>query len=471
MITSNIYLNLSYMKKILSFVKRLLGENLTNKIRPLGHGIKANIASIYYKNPAKKLKIIGITGTKGKTTTTTIAGRLGNLYGLKTGYISTAVINTGDIKGEFLNPYKMTSIDSFAMQKYLSEMVKNGCETAILEMSSQGLEQNRHVGLSGFDEVIFLNIYPEHIEAHGGWDNYVGAKSILFQNLRPSGVFIGNGDFPETDLMYAAIPKSIEETTTQIRFSGSAIHSSVEDDSLFRSLVLGDTLYPTNFTAKFDIANCFVAILAIANISIHEKILDAKVVELAGLLKDIYGVPGRMEWVMKSGQTNELDVDNSLANTSIVVDYAHEPASMEQLLQTTTEWKQRDIFQTLIHIVSCDGAGRDDWKKPILADLSHKYADFSIYTTDNYDNNDNPQEIINLMTQNVPKKDLEQSCFKFINRKDAMSKALEIAKSMTAPTLIVSTGVGSEQGLTQPEGTIEWDERDVWRELVQKNNS
>jgi UDP-N-acetylmuramoyl-L-alanyl-D-glutamate--2,6-diaminopimelate ligase len=459
------------MKKILGFIKSILGKNLTNKIRPLGHGIKANIASIYYRNPAKKLKIIGITGTKGKTTTTTIAGRLGNLYGLKTGYISTAVINTGNKKGEFLNPYKMTSIDSFAMQKYLSEMVKNGCKVAILEMSSQGLEQNRHIGLHGFGEVIFLNIYPEHIEAHGGWDNYVRAKSILFQHLRPNGIFIGNEDFPETDQMYDAIPKSIEETTTQIRFSGNAVHSSIEDDNLFRSLVLGDTLYQTNFTAKFDITNCFVAILAIANLSLEEKTLDEKVVELAGLLKEIYGVPGRMEWVVKNGKTNEITVDNSLANTSIIVDYAHEPASMEQLLQTTTEWKQRDIFQTVIHIVSCDGAGRDDWKKPILGDLSRKYADISIYTTDNYDKSDDPQEIVELMTQNVPKKEIDQSCFKFINRKEAMNKAILIAKSMATPTLIVSTGVGSEQGLTQPEGTIEWDERDVWRELVQKNNS
>jgi UDP-N-acetylmuramoyl-L-alanyl-D-glutamate--2,6-diaminopimelate ligase len=454
------------MKKILSFIKRLLGKNLTNKIRPLGHGVKANIASNYYQNPAKKLKIIGITGTKGKTTTTTIAGRLGNLYGLKTGYISTAVINTGDKKGEFLNPYKMTSIDSFAMQKYLSEMVKNGCEVAILEMSSQGLAQNRHIGLHGFDEVVFLNIYPEHIEAHGGWDNYVSAKSILFQNLRPNGIFIGNEDFPETDLMYEAIPKAIEETTTHIKFSGNAIHSSIEDDSLFRSLVLDNNIFPTNFTAKFDIANCFVAILAIANISSEEKILDEKVIELAGLLKDIYGVPGRMEWVMKNGKTNDDTVDNSLANTSVIVDYAHEPASMEQLLQTTVEWKQRDIFQTVIHIVSCDGAGRDDWKKPILGDLSHKYADFSIYTTDNYDRQDNPQEIIDLMTQNIPKKDIDNSCFKFISRKEAMKKAIEIAKNMATPTLIVSTGVGSEQGLTQPEGTIVWDERDVWKELV-----
>jgi UDP-N-acetylmuramoyl-L-alanyl-D-glutamate--2,6-diaminopimelate ligase len=454
------------MNRILSFIKQILGKNLTKKLRPIGHGLKAKIAANYYRNPAKKLKIIGITGTKGKTTTTTIAGRLGNLYGLKTGYISTAVIYTGDEKGEFLNPYKMTSIDSFAMQKYLSEMVKNGCEVAILEMSSQGLEQNRHIGLYGFDEGVFLNIYPEHIEAHGGWDNYVRAKSILFQNLRSNGIFIGNEDFPETDLMFQAIPKVAQETTTQVMFSAQAIHSSVQDDSLFRSMVLGHTLYPTNFTAKFDIANCFVAILAIANLSRNKKTLDEKVIELARLLIDVYGVPGRMEWVMKQGQTNEMTVDNLLANTSIIVDYAHEPASMEQLLLTTQEWKQRKIFQTVIHIVSCDGAGRDDWKKPILGDLSHKYADYSIYTTDNYDKNDNPQAIVDLMTQNLAQSDINNTCFKIIDRKKAMQKALEIAKNMATPTLIISTGVGSEQGLTQPKGTIIWDERDVWRELV-----
>lgn len=179
----------SQIRKIIEKIP--YGDLILKKIRPLGHGIKALVYAQKYDFPAKKLKIIGITGTKGKTTTTTYLGRLLNLNGVKAGYISTAIIST-DGQSEVINPYKMSSIDSAKMQQKLSEMIKNGCSYAVLEMSSQGLEQNRHWGLYGFDMAIFLNMYPEHIEAHGSFENYLNCKSILFENLRKGGKLLFN---------------------------------------------------------------------------------------------------------------------------------------------------------------------------------------------------------------------------------------------------------------------------------------
>jgi UDP-N-acetylmuramoyl-L-alanyl-D-glutamate--2,6-diaminopimelate ligase len=456
------------MKHILRITKKLLGKNITRKIRPFGHGLKGYCAAAYFGFPGKKLKIIGVNGTKGKTTTTVIAGRLANEFGVKTGYISTAVINTQSKNGEFLNPYKMTTIDAVSMHRYLKEMVKNGCKIAVIEMSSQGLEQNRHIGLGGFDTTLFLNIYPEHIEAHGSWEKYVQAKSILYKNIKPNGVFIGNEDFPETEIMYGSIPDEIEDSITKILFSTKQIHSATTDDELNRSLVIDTQLYPTNFTTSFDIHNCFVAMLAVAYTTEAKVSSDEEIISLAKLLKNVHGVPGRMDWVLRNGKTveNQESTSKDLANTSIIVDYAHEPASMEQLLSTLQSWKKSGHFSTIIHLVSCDGAGRDDWKKPVLGDLSMRYADFSIFTTDNYDESDDPQAILDMLSENAIKKEQNNSYYKVINRKKAMEKAIEIAKSYSTPVLIVSTGVGSEQGLSQPGGTIKWDERDVWRQLI-----
>jgi UDP-N-acetylmuramoyl-L-alanyl-D-glutamate--2,6-diaminopimelate ligase len=456
------------MKQIFRFAKQLMGKNITRVVRPIFHGFKGFVASNIQGNPAKKLKVIGITGTKGKTTTTTITGRLANLAGIKTGYISTAVIYTGSSEGEFLNPYKMTSIDTVSMQKYLKEMVDNGCEAVVLEMSSQGLEQNRHVGIGGFDITVFLNIYPEHLEAHGGWEGYVKSKSLLFKNIRKNGIFIGNEDFSETELMYGSIPDSIENEVTKILFSANAVHSAQKDESLFKSLVLGDRLFETSFTAQFDIVNCFVSLLIVSQLtSLGKHTQEETISHLASLLIDIKGVPGRMEWVVKDGRIvdGSSPLLHQLPNTSILVDYAHEPASMEQLLGQLDQWKKDGHFQTIIHIISCDGAGRDDWKKPQLGSISGKYADYSILTTDNYDAQDNPQDIVDLMAKDLDKTELHKTYFSIINRSHAMEKALEIASQLATPTLIVSTGVGSEQGLTQPHGTMKWDERDKWREL------
>lgn len=156
---------------------------------------------------------------------------------------------------------------------------------------------------------------------------------------------------------------------------------------------------------------------------------------------------------------------------SILVDYAHEPESMKQLLSTLAGWRNDGSFDYIIHVVSCDGVGRDDWKKPILGQLSSEYADFSILTTENYDNRDNPEDILNLLVQDLNSADEGIKFQKVLDRRSsfilALNKAQEYASlsSQSIKVLIVSTGVGAEQGLTRPEGKIEWDERKVWGQV------
>ena len=140
-------------------IKKLLGKNIS-KIRPFYHGLRSILGDLYYKRPSQKLTLIGITGTKGKTSTTILTGRILNYLGLKTGYLSTgAICLDGRIENEFINPHKNTTLDSFILHKFLSVIKEKGCSFVILEMSSIGLEQYRHLGLKKFDTVSVLKTH------------------------------------------------------------------------------------------------------------------------------------------------------------------------------------------------------------------------------------------------------------------------------------------------------------------------
>ena len=287
------------IKSIFRLLKKFLGPNLTNSIRPLGHGIKAILASLFYGLPARKLKIIAITGTKGKTSSTIFLGRLLNQLGVKSGYLSTAVINsTGEQSGEIINPYKMTSIDAIYLQKELATMVKNGCQYAIIELSSEGLRQNRHFGLGKFVGGIFLNIYPEHLDSHGGFDNYRLAKAILFKNLAKEAFYIANGEGEQLEhsrFMFKQIPVEVAKTVKDYYVSQVRDYKIIDNlDSIFRDLSIDNTIIKTSFVAGFEISNLVFVLKALMHIDkkLYYKALELKDMEFLGNL------PGRMQWVV-----------------------------------------------------------------------------------------------------------------------------------------------------------------------------
>jgi UDP-N-acetylmuramoyl-L-alanyl-D-glutamate--2,6-diaminopimelate ligase len=441
-------------------IKKILGNNLLNWIRPFAHGVKGYLAAAYYGFPAKKLKKIAITGTKGKTSTVVTTGRLLNNLGFKTGYVSTALFCTGN--EEILNNTKMSTVDGVFLQKLLSQMVKNGCEYLVVEMSSQGLEQNRDKGLFGFDMGMFLNIYPEHIEAHGSFEKYLNAKAKLFNLIKRNGyaVLTSRPEFRDNILK---IRSKIKPNNTIINIGEETFKSKSQKDSQFKVLVLDGQEYDTNFMADFEIENLTFAIKAIQAIT-NDSTIQSK---LPIALKQLQGIPGRLEYIVKNNEILSIHESRThLANIDVMVDYAHETGSMEKLLSSMIEWKQAGYYDKIIHIVSCDGVGRDDWKKPVLGDLSRKYADFTIVTTDNYSKEDNPQAILDLITTNFDKTQNGTSYATNTNRKNSMIWAIKKANEYAGQkVIIVSTGVGTEQFLTQPEGLMRWDERLMWEML------
>lgn len=440
------------MQALKTKLKSLLGNNTLRLLRPFYHGLRSYVAAAYFGFPGRKMQLVGITGTKGKTTTTVFAGRILNLLNHQTGYISSAVINVG--RGEFLNAYKMSSLDSQIMHKLLAQMAQNGCRTAIIEMTSQGLEQNRHFGLGGFEITGFLNIYPEHLEAHGGWEKYKQAKGILFQNLKPEGWFVANTSCEEYKFMWNQVKHPAKVNKRLIQPTDYQILE--KPDSLFKILQVADQTVQTQLLSDFDVSNAYFAA------HIASLVTGTDLAEVLPKLGFLQTVPGRMEFIALHQNLAEQ------GNISVLVDYAHEPKSIELLLETLLHWKTRGFFDTIVHVLSADGVGRDDWKKPVMGDLSYQKADYTIFTTDNYDEHDDPQQIVNLLAQNCPQDQENQKFFKIIDRKLAFLRALALAKAHPSKRfLIVSTGVGSEQGLTQPGGKMDWDERQVWKELLQ----
>jgi UDP-N-acetylmuramyl tripeptide synthase len=165
---------------------------------------------------------------------------------------------------------------------------------------------------------------------------------------------------------------------------------------------------------------------------------------------------------------------------SVLVDYAHEPESMKRLLETTNDWKKRKLYDAIVHVVSSCGKGRDDWKKPIMGSISYLYSDFSIVTTEEYTADEDPWEILKLITQEFPKDtlietledyNLEAKYIYEFDRKVALKLAKEAAfkiyenNNEKQRILLISTSMGSQQTMTLPEGEVKYDEREEWRKL------
>ncbi len=173
-------MNLNEFQKILNLIKKIIPKSLFRKIQPGYHLAMNWLAGVWYGFPSEKLIVVGITGTTGKTTTVFMLAELLKNAGLKVGYTSTAMFSDGE--KEWLNDKKMTMLGRFFTQRMLRRMVRNKCQVAIVETTSEGIVQNRHRFIN-YDMVEFTGLYPEHIDSHGSFENYKKAKLKLFEHL------------------------------------------------------------------------------------------------------------------------------------------------------------------------------------------------------------------------------------------------------------------------------------------------
>jgi UDP-N-acetylmuramoyl-L-alanyl-D-glutamate--2,6-diaminopimelate ligase len=166
---------------MLEKIKKLLPHKLFKALQPIYHYIIAFLAALVYRFPSRKMIVIGVTGTAGKTSTVYLISKTLTAAGYKTGFTSTAVFSDGD--KEVLNDKKMTMPGRFFIQRSLHRMIMNGWRYAIVETTSEGIKQFRHRFIN-YDILVFTGLYPEHIESHGNFDNYKKAKGKLFKHLK-----------------------------------------------------------------------------------------------------------------------------------------------------------------------------------------------------------------------------------------------------------------------------------------------
>lgn len=420
-------------------LKNLLKKLLPEKLFGLYHLTLVTLAAIYYRFPAKKIKIIGITGTKGKTTTTEIINAILEQAGYKTAIASTLRFKIGaDTKPNLL---KMTMPGRFFLQKFISQAVAERCDYCLIEMTSEGTKVFRHKFID-LDLLLFTGITPEHIEAHGSYEKYVEAKLTIGRSLATSTklnrAIIVNKDSKEaekflaldvpTRLTYTLAdgkPYTINEHRIEFSFRGEVIKSSL--------------------IGQFNLANLIAGATVAYHLGIKPKIIKTA-------LENFKGVAGRMEHI--KARDTKL---RAKQNFDIIVDYAHTPESLEQVYKTYPKHRK-------ICVLGGTGGGRDKWKREVLGSIADNYCDEIILTNeDPYD--ENPVKIINDLQKGIRKHQAKI----IIDRREAISEAIKEARNTD---VVIITGKGTDPYIMGPHQTkLKWSDALVASEELTKHLS
>lgn len=390
------------------------------------------IASKYYDFPARKLKLIGITGTKGKTTTAYMIRDILNASGKKTGMIGTIYNTYGNVCIEA----SRTSPESLDLQKLLKDMVDAQMEYVVMEVSSHSLVLDRVYGLH-FAIGIFTNLSQEHLDFHETMDNYLLAKSKLFEMCDFALV---NGDDIHTPRLKKMIKcktatfgldNAVNITASDVRINNNNVEFKMYVNKMLETIVI-------NIPGRFTVYN---ALAAIGTCSLLGAQMDAILLALSNIK-----VPGRSEII---------DVQKTF---TVMVDYAHNPSSLEAILSSIKKY----VKGRIICVFGC-GGNRDKEKRPMMGEISGRLADFTVITTDNPRNED-PSIIMKEIEDGVKK---TKGLYKIIeNRKDAIAFAMRIAWKND---LVLIAGKGHETYQELKNGKrIDFDERKVVKDIADK---
>ena len=395
----------------------------------------AIISSNYYDNPSSKLNLIGITGTNGKTTISTLLYDLYRNLGIKSGLISTVKISVGD------NDYKakQTTPDSLSINSYLNEMVKSEVRYCFMEVSSHGIHQNRIEGLN-FKGAVFTNLTHDHLDYHENFENYRDTKKQFFDSLSSDSFALTNNDDKNGMVML--------QNTSADKYTYSL--NSISDfkarilESSFEGMLLktNNSEFWSKLVGRFNAYN----ILSVYSVG---SILGLPKEELLKGLSDLDAVVGRFQFYKKNKIT-------------AIVDYAHTPDALENILRSINEIKTAD--NNLITVVGC-GGNRDKTKRPVMGDIASSLSSRVIFTSDNPRNED-PDLIIKEMISGV-KLSNSNKTISISNRKEAIKAACQFAQSND---IILVAGKGHEAFQEINGVKNDFDDFDIVKELLNQKN-
>lgn len=427
-------------------LRKLLKGIFGEKLFIYYHTVLAILASRIYGNPSKKMLVIAVTGTKGKTSTLNFIWHVLTSGGYKVGMISTANIKIGNV--EKMNWYHMTMPGRFLLQKLLHTMHKEHCDIVLVEATSEGIKMNRHIGLY-YDIAIFTNLFPEHLKSHNNsFEEYRNMKGKLFSNLlelptkRWNGMdlekaVIANADDKSFDY-FSAFPAPKKyfygENNGDYRFE------SVEENMSGTSFVFKGETYKFPLLGKFNIYNCMPALMV-------AKYLNIETEKVRVGLTNCTVIPGRME-IINEGQ-----------NFTAIVDYAHEGVSMREALIAATKAK-KSPENKIIAVYGAEGGGRDMTKRDTMSKAVVDLADVAIVTLS--DPFDTDPESINKDLVRILKslgfiyEGENKNIWDFVDRREAIAKAVSLAKE---GDVILFASKGAEQSIVFADHVEKWDDR------------
>ena len=392
----------------------------------------ARLSAKWFGNPSKKLKLIGVTGTNGKTSTTYMIKQILETLGHKVGLIGTIQ----NMIGDEVIPTSNTTPNAYDLNALFADMVEKGCDYAVMEVSSHALDQCRVYELD-FEAAIFTNLTQDHLDYHITMENYLEAKKKLFRMCK---IAIINSDDKYAEKIIEGLDCKVVTYSTGNNSTYSAKGINYRPASVNYELLSANILQhiKVNTGGKFTVYNSLAALCCMIELGFDVK-------QSAEALKLLHGVKGRAEVV----PTNR--------NFTVIIDYAHTPDGLKNILTTFKECKKN----RLTVVFGC-GGDRDKTKRPIMGNIASRFADNVIVTSDN-PRTENPTAIIEDILEGLeglptPYKVIE-------NRIEAIKYAIKTARP---DYIIVLAGKGHETYQILSTGKIHLDEREVVAEALKE---
>src|SRR3989344_436862 len=427
------------IEKLRSFGRKIIPKPLFRAGQPVYHWLLAYAAALWYRFPSRKLTVIGVTGTNGKSTVVELLHAILTEAGESVASMSSIRFKINN--KEETNELKMRMPGRFQMQKFLNDAMAAGCKYVVLEVTSEGIKQFRNKGIKFFLAVL-TNVTPEHIESHGSFEEYRAAKAKLFYNT-PN--HIVNGEDANIDY-FVKIPAKNRIVYTKKDFPAG-----------WHSTLLGD----------FNKENIVAAYHA-------SRFLGTNPEKIKLAIEKFEGTPGRLEFIRREP-------------FAVVVDYAHTPDALRKIYQTLRNYQlpttQASLSEAgranykLICVLGAAGGGRDKWKRPKMGKIAAEFCDEIILTNeDPYD--ENPLTILKDVESGFSQ--IQNSQHKILNKYEARRvnyklivdrrEAIRAAISQAQPSdVVVITGKGCEPWLMGPNGTkIPWDDRKTARDILRQ---
>ena len=428
------------LESLLSALRPISQLPIFSFFKPPYHWTLAYLAARIYRFPSRDIKVIAVTGTKGKSSTVEILDAILEEAGYKTALTNTIRFKIGGESEK--NLYKMSMPGRFFMQKFLRKAVDAKCDYAVIEMTSQGSLLYRHRWIE-LDAFVVTNISPEHIEAHGSYEKYVQAKLDIARDgigaSKKSGrAIIVNADDKESQKFLDCVA---DEKVRKIKYSARDAESyQIKDKGIDFTFQGKEARSP--LSGLFNLYN----ILAAATAAKSQGMSDEIIIRAVGKFSDI---PGRVQKI-EAGQ-----------DFTVVVDYAHTTDSLEKLYKVFRPDPKAPRTSKLIAVLGGTGGGRDAWKRSEMGKLADTYCDEAILTDeDPYD--EDPKKIVEDVAKGISSK----KQIIIMDRRLAIREAIKRAEK--GDTILI-TGKGTDPYIMGPNGTkTPWSDAEVAREELEK---